>query len=437
MKRIIVFLCFIFETLILVQAQDSVMVRKWVKDLSSPELHGRSLAYQGDSLAADYLRKFLINNNISPLSNDYYQSYVLPNYAMEGKTEVVINGRKLDPYQEYRIEANSKTIQEDHIPVIVFDPNIAKSPKKLTQFKEKHFDNIKKSVVYLDLLNKKFQKKDTDGKEEELFSQLFLYYNPLQALGYMIPVRELPVFHVSGNEKKRDCAAISILNSTVPEKWSDVSIHFQNRYEEHHTQNICAKIEGTQYPDSMILFTAHYDHVGTMGEVIFPGAHDNASGVSTVMALALHYLKNPSPYTTVFCFFSGEELGLKGSTYFVEHPLIDLKKVKMVVNIDLACGGNDGIMIVNSQADDTRWLYERFVNMNEEKSYIPEVKSRTNTSNSDHYPFVKNEIPAIFIYTLGGKSGGYHNYTDTNENCSLEKWEDIFHLIIDVMDFNN
>jgi len=169
--------------------------------------------------------------------------------------------------------------------------------------------------------------------------------------------------------------------------------------------------------------------------VVFPGAHDNASGTATVMALAYHFKKNPSPYTTVFCFFSGEEIGLKGSTYFVEHPIIDLKKVKIALNFDLLCGGNAGITIVNSQTDNTRRLYERFVAVNDEKGYIPEIRSRPNTSNSDHYPFTNWDVPAVFIYALGGRQGAYHQYTDTQDNCSLDKWEDIFHLIIEAVNF--
>ena len=434
MKKLTIYTILILSILSL-HAQDSVMVRKWIEALSSSGMYGRSFAYQGDSIAAAYLKQQLITNSIAPLQGDYYQSYTLPNFAMEGNVKIEFNGKTLDPYNEYRIWASSKSIQKDNIPVITVEPEIILSTKNLTKFKDKHYEKISQSIIYVDILNPKFQKKDKDGEKRKAILQTLHSANPFQSLGYIIPVNKLPAWSVSNHEKERDYALLYICETVFPKKWKNINIHFNNRHDIHQTQNVCAKVEGTQYPDSMILFVAHYDHVGVMGEVLFPGAHDNASGTATVMALAHYFKKNPLPYTTVFCFFSGEEIGLKGSTYFVEHPVIDLKKVKMVLNIDMACGGNAGLMMVNSQADDTRHLYDRFVNVNKEKGYFPEIKSRPNAANSDHYPFTKNGVPAVFIYVLGGKSGGYHQPTDTSANCSLEKWEELFHLIVDVINF--
>ena len=79
-------------------------------------------------------------------------------------------------------------------------------------------------------------------------------------------------------------------------------------------------IKGTLFPDSFFVFTAHYDHLGTMGaSVIFPGAHDNASGVAFLLDLARHFSSTPPPYSLIFLFLSGEEAGLKGSLYASEN----------------------------------------------------------------------------------------------------------------------
>ena len=95
------------------------------------------------------------------------------------------------------------------------------------------------------------------------------------------------------------------------------------------SQNVCGYFPGET--DTMIVFTAHYEHLGMHGDTIFYGAHDNASGTAAVMDIArmlstTHY-PLPTKYTYVFLFFGGEESGLIGSHHFADHPLIDYGKV--------------------------------------------------------------------------------------------------------------
>ena len=62
----------------------------------------------------------------------------------------------------------------------------------------------------------------------------------------------------------------------------------------------------------------------------FPGANDNASGVTQVLTMAKYYATHPQPYTMAFILFSGEEAGLLGSKYFSENPLIPLKNIRFL-----------------------------------------------------------------------------------------------------------
>jgi Zn-dependent M28 family amino/carboxypeptidase len=85
-----------------------------------------------------------------------------------------------------------------------------------------------------------------------------------------------------------------------------------------------------------------------MGEdTYFPGANDNASGISLLMNLAKYYAANPQEYSIGFICFAGEEAGLVGSHYFTENPLVSLKKVRFLLNTDLAGTGEEGITVVN------------------------------------------------------------------------------------------
>jgi len=148
--------------------------------------------------------------------------------------------------------------------------------------------------------------------------------------------------------------------------------------------NICGVVKGTVYPDSFIMITAHYDHLGGLGkDTYFPGANDNASGVSLLLNLARYYAKHPQPYTIGFILFSGEEAGLMGSKYFTENPLINLKNIKFLTNTDLAGTGVDGITVVN--ATEFPKQFKLLQDISTEYSLLKAVNPRGKAANSDHY----------------------------------------------------
>lgn len=192
------------------------------------------------------------------------------------------------------------------------------------------------------------------------------------------------------------------------------------------SQNICGYIPGEI--DSMIVFTAHYEHLGMHGDTIFYGAHDNASGTAAVMDLARMANQQRGHYTYVFLLFGGEESGLIGSGYFADMPLIKMNKVKLLVNIDLFCGGDEGLMVVNANAKETKPYVDLLEQLNEERHYAAKIGRRDNAPNSDHW-YLSQECPAIFIYTLGGPFGGYHSPTDTCEGCGLGNYMNFITLI--------
>lgn len=185
------------------------------------------------------------------------------------------------------------------------------------------------------------------------------------------------------------------------------------------SQNVCGYIPGET--DTMIVFTAHYEHLGMSGDTIFYGAHDNASGTAAVMDLARMANLQRGHYTYVFLFFGGEESGLVGSRWFAENPLIQFSKVKLLVNIDLFCGGDDGLMVVNANSRETSAYVDQLEQINDQQGLTPKIGRRDNAANSDHYWFT-SECPAIFIYTLGGPFGGYHSPEDTCDGCGLANY---------------
>ena len=192
--------------------------------------------------------------------------------------------------------------------------------------------------------------------------------------------------------------------------------------------NVCGIVKGNIHPDSIIMITAHYDHLGGLGkDTYFPGANDNASGVSLLLNLAKYYAKHPQPYTIGFILFSGEEAGLMGSRYFTENPLVKLKNIRFLTNTDLAGTGVDGITVVN--ATEFSKEFKIMLDINAQYNLLKAVNPRGKAANSDHYFFTEKGVPSFFFYTLGGITA-YHDVFDIAATLPLNKHEDLFKLMI-------
>jgi aminopeptidase YwaD len=197
------------------------------------------------------------------------------------------------------------------------------------------------------------------------------------------------------------------------------------------TQNVIGYIKGKTKPDSMVIISAHYDHLGRMGKkTYFPGANDNASGVSMMLELARHYAKpeNQPDYTIFFMAFGAEEIGLLGSKYFTEHPYFFLTRIRFMINLDLLGTGDDGMMVVNGTVNPKE--FSMLEAINKRKNYLPAIKKRGEAANSDHYYFSENGVPAFFFYTLGGITA-YHDIYDKPQTLPLTKFKEVFLLISD------
>ena len=191
--------------------------------------------------------------------------------------------------------------------------------------------------------------------------------------------------------------------------------------------NIIGYIDGKNN-DSVVVISAHYDHLGKVGQTIFPGASDNASGTAMMMTLMKYYSKHQPNYRTVFMAFAGEEAGILGADYYVNNPLFDLKQIKFLVNLDIMGAGDQGIQVVNGKV--FKKQFDQLVELNQTNNYLKEVKIRGESCNSDHCPFYQKGVPSFFIYTLGGK-GFYHDPNDTAANLDLSYSEKVYYLLRD------
>lgn len=118
-------------------------------------------------------------------------------------------------------------------------------------------------------------------------------------------------------------------------------------------RNVVAMIEGTdpKLKEEYIIYSGHYDHVGigtpdATGDSIYNGARDNGVGTTTVLSMAENLAKHPTKRSALFILYTGEEIGLLGSQYYVENPLIPLEQMVYCFNSDNAGYSNTSIITV-------------------------------------------------------------------------------------------
>lgn len=213
-----------------------------------------------------------------------------------------------------------------------------------------------------------------------------------------------------------------------------------------HTENVLGMVKGSIIPGEVVILTAHYDHLGmnAQGEV-YNGADDDGSGTVAVLeiarAFALEAQKGNAPRRSVlFMTVSGEEKGLLGSRYYVDHPVTPLSQTVANLNIDMVGridaqyeGNPDYVYLIGSDK-----LSSELHSINEEvnKVHTQLVLDYTYNSDndpnryyyrSDHYNFAKNGIPVIFYFN--GTHPDYHKVTDDIDKIHFGKIEKIARLV--------
>ena len=170
--------------------------------------------------------------------------------------------------------------------------------------------------------------------------------------------------------------------------------------------NVIGKITGIKHPDEVIIYTAHWDHLGIgkpdeTGDSIYNGALDNATGTAGLLELARAFksLKTKPERTIIILSVTAEEQGLLGSAYYAQNPIYPANKTVANINMD---GLNrftktkDIIVVGEGQSDLEDYLKEE---VEKDGGYIsfdthPEAGYYYR---SDHFNFAKAGIPALYI----------------------------------------
>jgi Zn-dependent M28 family amino/carboxypeptidase len=116
--------------------------------------------------------------------------------------------------------------------------------------------------------------------------------------------------------------------------------------------NLVGMVAGTSSPEQFLIVSAHYDHLGQRNGQTYRGADDNASGVAALLQVAAYVAAHPPRHSVLFAAFDAEEEGLQGAKYFVKHPPVDLKRIALVVNLDMVSRNDKGVIFASGTAFD-------------------------------------------------------------------------------------
>jgi hypothetical protein len=393
-----------------------------VNKLSASNMEGRGYVNYGSHQAAEFIAREMLNCGIRPFKDTYSQPFHLSVNTFPGALMAKIDGRSLKPGADYLISASSPAVNQ--VFELTFpEKKVFSDQAKLQRFAE---ENLQHSMIA-------FDKSELKGYAAKVADSM-LATNFLGAGGYLLINNENKlVWSVWPGEVQKSFPVVEVREDALPRKPKNLALTIEAEYNQNmEVKNILGFIPGTTAADTFLVFTAHYDHLGRMGsETYFPGANDNASGIAMMLDLARYFSKsaNQQKYSIAFIALAGEELGLKGSTYFVENPFFPLENIRFLINLDMVGTGSEGITVVNGT------IYpEAFAlldSINGANNYLVNVASRGESCNSDHCPFYQKGVPSVFIYSRGKEYLEYHNIYDLPQNLPFTEYDDIFRLLRD------
>lgn len=193
--------------------------------------------------------------------------------------------------------------------------------------------------------------------------------------------------------------------------------------ENHISRNVVGFIEGTDSSGQYIIVGAHYDSQGMGGMIsmdnesepsIHPGADDNASGTAGLLHLADYFSENTPSKNMLFIAFSGEELGLLGSRFFVEQMKISPDSIGAMINLDMIGRMTDNQLTIFGTGTSDRW--NEIIDSAENDS-LNITQTPSGAGASDHASFYEAGIPVLHYFT--GTHENYHRSSDTADKINI------------------
>ncbi|MEO8769736.1 MAG: M20/M25/M40 family metallo-hydrolase [Ferruginibacter sp.] len=377
-----------------------VELKKTINYLADDKLEGRRTGTAGEKLAYEFIQDQFHKTGLTPLGTNktYIQEFeVKDGKEIKKETALSVQGQVAELNTDYFPMPYSGNVKD-----LKFSDG---SDHAISYYDLKNIIEENKTNPHFDLKENMYtaaKKAQDDNKS------IFVIYNSSTEIDDL-------AFDAKDKADRLKIPVIYYLKQT--KFTTDISINIDISEQQRFGHNVIAFLDNKSA--STIIIGAHYDHLG-YGEdhnslyagkplMIHNGADDNASGVAAMIALS-KWLKtsNLKKYNFAFIAFSGEELGLYGSKYFVDHSPIDLKTINYMLNMDMVGRLNDSTHVLTVGGYGTSPTWGEIVKTND-----PFFKIKTDSSGvgpSDYTSFYKKDIPVIFFFT--GSHSDYHKPTD-------------------------
>lgn len=291
----------------------------------------------------------------------------------------------------------------------------------------------------------KYLSKSRTLKKEEESSDM-----PMMGSNIVMIHRSVADQLLEGTGKSLEALQKEIDQTLKPHSFSldgtHIKVQLQMQTRDVVVSNVFGLIEGSDpmLKDEVVVYLAHYDHIGTDGKGgVYNGADDNASGTVALIEIAEAYMKEKKrPKRSIgFLWVSGEEIGLFGSQYFADHPLVPNENTAAVINLDmvgrtkspedtestrsgLTIVGGDSVKVIGGMQSkvlmeiNTQSLEE--MNLVGNYTYNDLNHSERYFYRSDHISFARKDIPVLFYST--GTHRDYHMLSDEEALIDYDKF---------------
>lgn len=485
MKKSVLTTIFVLFSLVFTTAQEKTksgeisteQLKKHVRYLASDELRGRRTGKPGDSLASEYIYRELKNDGLVPLSGDGFQRFRVTDKIIGGpKNSLLVNGNPLAVDKDFAPFAFSENaafsgeavfvgygfdIDDDSLKWNDYVGNDVKGKIAILLRADPEIDkNLSPFLKYSRDRDKALLARDMGAVAVLLVSGKV--YDPEDKFEPLAKGEQsvgIPVFRISrtvANEiLKAKQQTVDGLEKRLNEKRSPESfatgVNLSGRSDIIQTtvpsRNVEMLIPGTDpvLRNQYVIVGAHFDHLGLGGPgsgsrvpdtlAVHHGADDNASGTAMLIELAQKLAVHPESHrrSIAVLAFSGEEVGLLGSKYFVEHPAFNLKNVDAMVNLDMVGRLTDSTSLQISGVGTSK-PFKKVIYNSCDTTKLRLALSDEGYGPSDHASFYGQDIPVLFLTT--GAHLDYHTPSDTwdkiNYNGMVEIADVAYGIISDL-----
>jgi aminopeptidase YwaD len=417
-------------------------VRAHIQFLADDKLEGRRTGTAGERLAMKYISEQFQIARLEPKGTEgFFQAFEVNDGKMMGnRTALSINGNKLEPGKDFFVFPFSPNVTIDAIPAIAVQEADMPWFIDLKDILEENKDNPHFDLpAYIKANTLKAKTRDASA---------ILMYNSSE-------IDDKLVFETKDRSEALAIPAIYIKKESAKKFLADKEASINVRLITDITEkkrtgyNVIGMINNNA-PTTVVL-GAHFDHLGygedgnsmirTGEKNIHNGADDNASGTAGLIELArLIGLSKITNQNFLFIAFSGEELGLYGSKYFVEHPTIDIASISYMINMDMIGRLNDSskVLTVGGYGTSPEWsvvlnnIYKSLTNNGKNVSPLNIRIDSSGTGPSDHTSFYRKDIPVIFYFT--GLHSDYHRPSDDYDKINYSGVNTIVHHALSLVE---